>query len=456
MHCPVDLILVGFCLLAAGSGIPHSPMLDLDSDIRPSPISLLSQRGSSFQSTRDNTWRFKGPQQVTFVENLTEVVISQLPNFWKLWISYVNGSLFSETGEKSGQVEKSKKNARQRQNDFRKMIQEVMLSLMKLIRGALLPFSLSEVELKQYGGWEMKSELSGQWLTQVIHTVRVSYEALAALEIPNDLLQVMQDLILDLRVRCLMVTLQQTSEDVKRLAEKADWVVDNEGITTLIFQQERTQDQVCELCVGIMKVFINCLEQLSTKTDGDVDTSHLSSDIASSDLFSNIHEDFCPTPEQRLLIILSNCQYLEKHTFINLAEHFEKHSFHGTEKITRVSVESVRDLDQRQFETYIELKADPIVGSLEPGIYAGYFDWKDCLPPTGVRNYLKEALVNIISVHAEVFTVSKELVPRVLSRIVEAVAEEMSRLMQCVSSFSKNGALQLKLDFLWLNLGKNT
>ncbi|XP_058878600.1 exocyst complex component 2-like isoform X1 [Acipenser ruthenus] len=392
-----------------GNGIPHSPMLDLDSDIRPSPISLLSQRGSSFQSTRDNTWRFKGPQQVTFVENLTEVVISQLPNFWKLWISYVNGSLFSETGEKSGQVEKSKKNARQRQNDFRKMIQEVMLSLMKLIRGALLPFSLSEVELKQYGGWEMKSELSGQWLTQVIHTVRVSYEALAALEIPNDLLQVMQDLILDLRVRCLMVTLQQTSEDVKRLAEKADWVVDNEGITTLpsqfehcivqtleslqepmeckpgevnIFQQERTQDQVCELCVGIMKVFINCLEQLSTKTDGDVDTSHLSSDIASSDLFSNIHEDFCPTPEQRLLIILSNCQYLEKHTFINLAEHFEKHSFHGTEKITRVSVESVRDLDQRQFETYIELKADPIVGSLEPGIYAGYFDWKDCLPPT--------------------------------------------------------------------------
>lgn len=43
----------------------------------------------------------------------------------------------------------------------------------------------------------------------------------------------------------------------------------------------------------------------------------------------------------------------------------------------------LKDLDQRLFENYIELKADPIVGSLEPGIYAGYFDWKDCLPPTG-------------------------------------------------------------------------
>uniref|UniRef100_A0ACB8FCI4 Exocyst complex component 2 n=1 Tax=Sphaerodactylus townsendi TaxID=933632 RepID=A0ACB8FCI4_9SAUR len=64
----------------------------------------------------------------------------------------------------------------------------------------------------------------------------------------------------------------------------------------------------------------------------------------------------------------------------------------------------------------------------------------------GVRNYLKEALVHIIAVHAEVFTVSKELVPRVLSRIVEAVAEELSRLMQCVSSFSRNGALQARLE----------
>lgn len=43
----------------------------------------------------------------------------------------------------------------------------------------------------------------------------------------------------------------------------------------------------------------------------------------------------------------------------------------------------------------------------------------------------------------QVFTVSKDLVPPVLSRIVTSVADEMCRLMQCVSSFSKNGALQV-------------
>uniref|UniRef100_W5KFD3 Exocyst complex component 2 n=1 Tax=Astyanax mexicanus TaxID=7994 RepID=W5KFD3_ASTMX len=403
--------------------------LELDGDHRSSALSRIShtaslRRGSSFQTPRDDSWHYKSPQQVRFVEKLSDVVISQLPNFWKLWISYVNGSLFSETGEKSGQVEKLKKNARQRQNDFKGMIEEVTRRLVQLVRGALLPGTLREDQRRLYGGWDTKTPLTGTWLTQVIHTIRLSHEALSALEIPNDLLQVIQDLLLDLRVHCLLTTLQHTAEG-----------------KTPVFQQELAQDEACKLCVGIMKV--QCVGE---QKGSEHSLRFLSVDMASPDVFGSIHEDFSPSPEQRLLIILSNCQYLERHTFLNLADHLEKHGFTTAEKITRVSKEAVRELDERLFESYIEKKSDPIVGSLEPGIYAGYFDWKDCLPPTGVRSYLKEALVSIISVHAEVFTVSKELVPRVLSRIIESVAEEMSRLMQCVSSFSKNGALQARLE----------
>uniref|UniRef100_A0A8C8BXU4 Exocyst complex component 2 n=1 Tax=Oncorhynchus tshawytscha TaxID=74940 RepID=A0A8C8BXU4_ONCTS len=414
-----------------------------EGDPRPSAFSRIRDtaplnKGGILHTPRHSTWHYETPQQVQFVEKLSDVVIGQLPNFWKLWISYVNGSLFSETGEKSGQVEKSKKNARQRQNDFKKMIEEVTHRLVKLVRGALLPSTLTELELRLFGGWENKTELTGPWLTQVIHIVRIIFEALVALEIPNDLLQVIQDLLLELRHHCLLVTLHHTAEDVKRVAEKEDWVVDNEGITSLPAQFEQCMVQMLQSLkepmetkpgevnvrnthtlhyhrISFIYVFINCLEQLSIKTDRDIDTSR-------------------------------NCQYLEKHTFLNLAEHFERHGFTGTEKITRVTVHAVKELDESLFDAYIERKSDPIVGSLEPGIYAGHFDWRDCGTPTGVRNYLKEALVNIITVHAEVFTVSKDLVPRVLSRIIEGVAEEMSRLMQCVSSFSKNGAIQARLE----------
>uniref|UniRef100_A0A8D1HI64 Exocyst complex component 2 n=1 Tax=Sus scrofa TaxID=9823 RepID=A0A8D1HI64_PIG len=459
--------------LTGTSGL-HSAVSDPDSDARPPALGHLGhtaslKRGSGFQSGRGDAWRYKTPQRVAFVEKLTKLVLSQLPNFWKLWISYVNGSLFSETAEKSGHIERSK-NVRQRQSDFKKMIQEVMHCLVKLIRGALLPPSAAEGGVRPGTGREVKAELSGQWLAHVIQTLRLTYESLTALEIPSDLLQTIQDLVLDLRGRCVAATLQHTAEEIKRLAEKEDWVVDSEGLTSLpcqferrvvqslqslrgvlecrpgeasVFQQPKTQEEVCQLSINIMQIFICCLEQLSTKPDADVDTAHLSVDVASPDLFGSIHQELSLTPEQRLLIVLSNCCYLERHTFRNIAEHFEKHNFQGIEKITQVSMASLKDLDQRLFENYIELKADPIVGSLEPGIYAGYFDWKDCLPPTGVRNYLKEALVSIIAVHAEVFAVCKGLVPRVLSRVVEAVSEELSRLMQCVSSFSRNGALQV-------------
>uniref|UniRef100_A0A8U7MHQ0 Exocyst complex component 2 n=1 Tax=Corvus moneduloides TaxID=1196302 RepID=A0A8U7MHQ0_CORMO len=351
----------------------------LDSDVRPSPIGHLSQTASLK----------KGQQlsQVVFVEKLTKLVVSQLPNFWKLWVSYVNGSLFSETAEKSGQMERSKKNARQRQNDFKKMIQEVMHSLVKLIRGALLPFSLREGELRQYGGWEMKSELSGQWLTHIIQTVRLSSESLTALEIPNDMLQIIQDLILDLRVRCIIVTLQHTAEDIKRLAEKEDWVVDNEGLTSLPSQFE----QCIIHSLQSLKTVLDCKPGEASvfqqqKTQEDVCHMKLSKQMT----IKNVCVVPYPPPkrylklmtEQRLLIALSNCRYLERHTFLNIAEHFEKHGFQGVDKITQVSMESLKELDQRLFEMYIEFKADPIVGSLEPGIYAGYFDWKDCLIPT--------------------------------------------------------------------------
>lgn len=52
------------------------------------------------------------------------------------------------------------------------MIQEVMQSLVKLVRGALLPLSLREGDGRQYGGWEVQAELSGQWLAHVIQTIR--------------------------------------------------------------------------------------------------------------------------------------------------------------------------------------------------------------------------------------------------------------------------------------------
>ena len=42
-------------------------------------------------------------------------------------------------------------------------------------------------------------------------------------------------------------------------------------------------------------------------------------------------------------------------------------------------------LDQKLFDTYIELKCEPVIAIIEPNMYMGKFDWAKCVRPTGAR-----------------------------------------------------------------------
>lgn len=61
----------------------------------------------------------------------------------------------------------------------------------------------------------------------------------------------------------------------------------------------------------------------------------------------------------------------------------------------------------------------------------------------GVRPYIKTALTGIISIHAEVYTICPRLVTKVLKEAVQALSEEMLRLVHCVQKFNANGSLQV-------------
>ena len=70
----------------------------------------------------------------------------------------------------------------------------------------------------------------------------------------------------------------------------------------------------------------------------------------------------------------------------------------------QVAQQTYIELDEKLFDHFLEEKSNPIVGALEQNMYAGRFDWNDCLQSIGVRRYLKDALMGIIEVHAEVST----------------------------------------------------
>ena len=61
----------------------------------------------------------------------------------------------------------------------------------------------------------------------------------------------------------------------------------------------------------------------------------------------------------------------------------------------------------------------------------------------GVRNYIKEMIMRIIEVHAEVFAVSPVFVTRVTQKVIEAVSEELTRLVQCVTEHGPYSPIQV-------------
>lgn len=143
---------------------------------------------------------------------------------------------------------------------------------------------------------------------------------------------------------------------------------------------------------------------------------------------------------------LSNCRYTSQVTLPRLSELFVKYGFPPPILPVATAVSCLENLEKQILETYLEQKCDPLVGTIEPSMYLGRFDWDTTSKPHDVRPYAKEIITNIIGVHAEVHRVSSSLVSRVLMQIVETVAEELARLMSCVTRFSVEGNQQARAD----------
>ena len=65
-------------------------------------------------------------------------------------------------------------------------------------------------------------------------------------------------------------------------------------------------------------------------------------------------------------------------------------------------LDRLAELDSAVFDEYINLKLEPLVLLIEPGMNGGYFDWETHVLPDGIRSYIMEILLSLVYVHAEV------------------------------------------------------
>ncbi|KAK0062725.1 exocyst complex component 2 [Biomphalaria pfeifferi] len=443
-----------------------------------SPTKSGLSRESSFSSLSSSdhqgSWRFKTPQKVLFIEDITDIMMQHFPDFWKLGQSY-----FTRESEKGVKIDTSK------HGKMKLMMTEIITLFANFVRAAFLPESLenmSEHEREKLGVWPSsgKSEhISGAWLPTCVRNIRNCANTLSALDSNSDsVMIVLNELAFDMRTNCMFTLLKQAIMDVKNVYTKETWVVETDdesgGTTQLpalfenivnetvqhlhevvvmnkapepeIFSQRPIQKEATQLCSQLLQAFAVCMEQLVfTPPLQKTENKHVKITIG-QDMELEQHDDPIPSLDKRLIIMLSNCNHTIEVVIPRIIENLTKHGYVEMEKALKAAQETYSALDNRLFLSYIEQKADPILGIMEVNMYKGGFNWKTWKNPTGVRKYLKDIVMSLIEVHAEVYGIFPKFVMRVMKKITESVCEELSRLIQCVPDFNAGGAIQARLE----------
>ena len=107
-------------------------------------------------------------------------------------------------------------------------------------------------------------------------------------------------------------------------------------------------------------------------------------------------------------------------------------------------ITDVSALDDRIFGAYIRRKSDSLVGIIQHGMQVGYFDWNQASEPTQVRGYVREILMNLVIIHAEVYAVSALIVPRVMHELVNILSREFYECIGEVEAFNVNGVIYVR------------
>ncbi|KAK9884498.1 hypothetical protein WA026_007339 [Henosepilachna vigintioctopunctata] len=435
-------------------------------------------KGENSHKTKSNTITLKYmqrpdpvPMNITFAEQMCTTITENFPDLWKIGQAYFNLELQST-------IDTSKT------EDIKKMVMNLMQNFCKTIRSAIIPHTLDSTERSSMGSWS-SPDLSDMalYLPGLLRSVRSTYTTLIKLDLPRDALGIISTLLLDLRIYCMVVLFKQTINQIKWLEE--DWnIIFNKkipGVTNLPVKYEELVQGVIQIIKesvlsnekgdssllkhptavkelhkqveNVLTAFFSILQDLTScdNLSDDEDNSPAISQLMGSPISmfkDNNDTNYSPPWEHKLLITLSNCMYTRIVVLDNILTAFVSSGYPKPELAVQNNVTQLENLEKSILEKYLEQKSDPLVGTIEPSMYLGRFDWNSNIKPTDIKPYAKECINNLIHIHAEVNSVSPTLLDMILPQIVQTIAEELYRLMSCVRKFSTNGALQARIDVL--------
>ncbi|CAO3610183.1 unnamed protein product [Cunninghamella echinulata] len=153
----------------------------------------------------------------------------------------------------------------------------------------------------------------------------------------------------------------------------------------------------------------------------------------------------------RILLTVSNLAHMRSAVMRKLVNLFEGAYKINMEEDFKTLLDVVDQLDQILFNDYIKRKSASIRDIIHHGILMSGIDWYSISKPTEVHSFVYEALMTLVMVHSQISSVTKQLVHRALSALLENMAKDCLESFRQVERFGMGGMLQATLEIEFMH-----
>ncbi|KZT28105.1 hypothetical protein NEOLEDRAFT_1233888 [Neolentinus lepideus HHB14362 ss-1] len=423
---------------------------------------------------------------VDLIKNVSEVMLTALPNFWRISKGYIDGKFKKTSG--------SRRSASQ--------CRTMALDVIKLYISLLSEFFiLSDTAVMRSAGKEASatprlipknsnSLTTSHYLLKALGEIQDTVNELNTMEISGEGSSGLKSLMESTRWRFEDLLIQAWLRDANVFYYLESWVASPIELytTTYLSHVQQYQKHICttafKLAGGVdlpsslnssktskqypipseftTKITRAFLDSLYAFLDGLV---HLASDE-----LSTLAIDKPPVSEfgaasaanplelldlsntdNRLLLVVSNFGHLQRVIIPSMVSDLETAFSISMDQDRQTLMTVVQELDKTLFDSYISPKAAVVKGMIRSGILDSDIDWYETPRPTEIRSYMYETLMYLVGVHNQVNTAAAPLLDRTLKSLVEHVAEEALRCFKQVKRFGMGGMLRATLEIEFLH-----
>ncbi|KAI8080296.1 exocyst complex component Sec5-domain-containing protein [Gilbertella persicaria] len=431
------------------------------------------------------------------VKSQSSLLLRCLPDFWRLSKAFIEGKFANKAAAVSstGPIGVASNTRRRRIGmDMNKVEQCQRMTRDIIDRYASLIsdyFSLNETHLqtkKSIDGSEkhimpsfvpvnVNSISTSEYLTLIISDLASCVNDINAINLAGEAFSGLTELMEKTRNKFIDVLCKCWERDAKTFYMLEEWILDSQNphITTLLKRYydyhkycARSAYKIASLSAitsdrqerkilphYIEKIRGSFLESTYTFLDGLVQlafTDYTPLNEKDELLLAKKREKIdVHSMDVRILLTVSNLDHMRSNVMRKLMDLFESAYHVNMEEDLHTLVDVVDQLDEILFGDYIKRKSQMIRDIVRQGILMSGIDWSSIPKPQEVHPFVYEALMTLVMVHSQISSVTKQLVSRALSKLLEAMASDCLDSFRQVERFGMGGMLQATLEIEFMH-----